>query len=212
MGRGEGRVAGDGGVGRHRRGVFEGARGASGGAGVGRGGREGLLAALAATPGRVRTAALAAVAPAGADAVAAVASPTDPAAVATALTDADGEGRTPDPEWSVSQVVRHLIAVERDVFHARLAQLAAGGIEPTWAWVEPGPDERSEGRSLEELASMFSTLRESTLRTLATMDEAGWARAGVHATLGRLDVSGLMRILREHDDDHIADLESRATR
>ncbi len=144
-------------------------------------GRATLLAALSAAPGRLGEMAFGA-----------------------AAVDADA-----DEAWSPAEVVRHLIACERDVFQGRLAQLAADGNEPHWPWVEPGPDEASAGRPLGELLAAFSAARAETLARAAALDETGWARAGIHAALGRLDVAGLLGVVREHDEDHLADLASR---
>jgi hypothetical protein len=45
---------------------------------------------------------------------------------------------------------------------------------------------------------------------VAAFDDAGWARTGVHATYGRLDVAALLRLAADHDDEHLAALEARA--
>lgn len=46
----------------------------------------------------------------------------------------------------------------------------------------------------------------STVALVRTLDDAGWTRAGIHATYGRLDVTGLLRLATDHDEEHIKGL------
>ena len=112
------------------------------------------------------------------------------------------EGRqVPDGEWTPAQVVRHLMAVEGEVWLSRLAELVAGG-EPRWSWTEPGPLPGFDDASLDHVLGLFGRLRASTVDFLRTFDDAAWARTGVHATYGRLDVAGLLRLAIDHDEEH----------
>jgi hypothetical protein len=108
-------------------------------------------------------------------------------------------------EWTPVDVVRHLIAVEREVWHPRLAQLAAAA-HPTWPWAEPDRWPGEAGASLERLLEVYRADRAATVATLTGLDEAGWARTGTHATFGVLDVAALMKRAIDHDDEHIASL------
>ena len=116
------------------------------------------------------------------------------------------EGRpVPAGEWTPSLVVRHLMAVEGEVWLARLVTLVAGG-EPRWSRMEPGPLPGLDDASLDEVLGLFGRLRASTVDFLGMFDDAGWARAGVHEAYGRLDVAGLLRIAIDHDDEHLGSL------
>lgn len=117
---------------------------------------------------------------------------------------AGGPGR-PDA-WSVREVVAHLVRVEREVFQVRLAQVAREDV-PRWEWVEPGAEPGHA--SLATLIDRFARGRARTLDHLLTLHEEGWARTGIHATYGRLDVAALLGIAVEHDTDHLAELERR---
>ena len=139
----------------------------------------------------------------------------DPAAVRERLAAlpaalaATARGASPDPpaagEWSPREVVRHLIAVELEVWHARLGQLATEA-HPHWAWVEPGPWEGSPGADLESLLATHAIERARTLEILDALGPDGWARRGTHDTYGDLDVAGLMTVAADHDDEHLASL------
>ena len=111
----------------------------------------------------------------------------------------------PPGEWGPSEVVRHLIAVEEGVWHARLRQLATEE-RPTWPWVEPEPWQGSPGATLDELLAEFAARRRETLAILDGFEDDGWARTGIHATWGEVDVIGLMIRAIDHDDEHIAGL------
>ena len=111
----------------------------------------------------------------------------------------------PDGEWSPEQVVRHLIAVEVEVHQARFQDLDAGP-DPRWDWAEPGPWPGEPELTLEELLERFAHLRSETVAQVTAMDDAGWARTGTHATYGPLDVAGLVRNARTHDEEHVRGL------
>jgi hypothetical protein len=109
-------------------------------------------------------------------------------------------------EWSVAQVLQHLIAVEWHVVNARLDSLDAE-TEPHWAWAEPGPADGIGDGSIAAAAVVFAASREATVDRLRAMPLDGWRRAGVHATYGRLDVAGLLALMLEHDEAHLGELE-----
>jgi hypothetical protein len=112
-------------------------------------------------------------------------------------------------EWSAAEVVRHLMAVEGEVWLSRLATLVASG-EPHWSLTEPGPLPGFETASLDDVLGLFRRLRASTLDFLQMFDDAAWARTGVHDTYGRLDVAGLLRLAIDHDEEHLAGLRPAA--
>jgi DinB superfamily len=113
---------------------------------------------------------------------------------------------SPEPpapgEWTPSEVVRHLISVELEVWHPRLAQLAAED-HPLWPWVEPGPWAGEPAASLDRLLETYADARRTTVATLTGLDDAGWAKTGTHATFGVLDAGGLMVRALDHDEEHL---------
>jgi DinB superfamily len=129
-----------------------------------------------------------------------LASVPDRLAVATA-----GAAPAPPGEWSPSDIVRHLIAVEEEVWHVRIRQLTSEE-HPTWRWAEP---DRWLGRpdaTLDELLERYREERTATLGLLAALDDSGWERAGTHVTYGVLNVSGLLSKALDHDEEHLASL------
>lgn len=116
---------------------------------------------------------------------------------------------SPEPpapgEWAPSDVVRHLIAVEEEVWHPRLARLASEE-HPFWTWAEPDRWTGQPDASLDDLLAIHAAARGRTVSTLAALGADGWARTGTHATFGVLDVAGLLTIAIDHDEEHIASL------
>ena len=114
--------------------------------------------------------------------------------------------RRPSPtEWSPSEIVRHLIAVEEEVWHRRLGQLETED-HPRWRWVEPGQWLGAPGADLDEVLAAHAAVRASTLAILDALGPDGWTRTGTHDTFGVLDVAGLMTVAADHDDEHLASL------
>ena len=116
----------------------------------------------------------------------------------TGLADAPGE-------WTAREVVLHLVAVEIDVWQPRLAALEAEAF-PSWPWVEPGPWNGPEGTTFAGAIDVYSRQRGVTIARLDALDDAGWARRGLHATYGELDVAALMKIALDHDEEHLAQI------
>ena len=116
------------------------------------------------------------------------------------------EGPAPG-EWAPSDVVRHLLAVELEVWHPRLAQLAAQD-DPHWPWAEPDRWSGEPAASLDRLLEVYAAARGATLATLDDLGDAGWARTGTHATFGILDVGALMTKALDHDEEHLRSLDS----
>lgn len=132
------------------------------------------------------------------------------ATLARAVERAEAVAGSPDGEWTPRDIVAHLVAVEGAVWQARLDTLGPAGEEPAWTWTEPGPIGDPSAATLDGALALFEAGRGLTLSRLAALDDAGWAQAGVHATYGRLDVAGLMRVAADHDGEHLAALEARA--
>ncbi|HEX5824581.1 MAG TPA: DinB family protein [Candidatus Limnocylindrales bacterium] len=130
-----------------------------------------------------------------------------PDTLATAARAASPEPPAPG-EWTPSDVVRHLIAVENDVWHPRLAQLAAED-HPTWPWAEPDRWTGDPNASLDDLLDAYAADRAATIVTLDALGDAGWSRTGTHATYGVLDVAGLMERAVDHDEEHVRSFERR---
>ena len=129
-----------------------------------------------------------------------------PARLAAAARGAPQSSPAPG-EWSPSEIVRHLVAVEEEVWQRRLGQLETEE-HPRWRWVEPGQWLGAPGASLDEVLAAHDRVRSATLAMLDELGPDGWTRTGTHDTFGVLDVAGLMAVAADHDDEHLASLEN----
>jgi hypothetical protein len=116
---------------------------------------------------------------------------------------AAGDALVPAGEWGPAEVVRHLVAVEREVWQSRLAQVAVED-DPHWGWTEPGLEPSLDGASLDTILSAFEAARGMTYAMVTALDDAGWRRFGTHARYGVLDVAGLLDLAIDHDEQHLA--------
>lgn len=132
-----------------------------------------------------------------------------PGRLADAATAAE-QRPVPAGEWGPREVVRHLIAVESEVWAFRFAQVARSD-DPHWGWTEPGLAADLVDQPLSAVLLAFADARAATATTIATLDDGGWARSGTHATYGRLDVEGLLRVAIEHDESHLHGLGAQRT-
>ena len=128
-----------------------------------------------------------------------------PTGLAAAIGRASGVPIDPE-EWGPAEVVRHLIAVEREVWQARLAQLAAED-DVRWIWIEPGLAPGFDDAPLDDIVRAFAGARAETVMTIRALDDAGWARFGTHTTYGVVDIAALLRIAVDHDRDHLAGID-----
>jgi hypothetical protein len=114
-------------------------------------------------------------------------------------------------DWTPGEIVRHLIAVDQEVWGPRFRQLAEGG-SPHWAWVEPRFDDGPADRPMADLVDTFNSGRRALVDHVRSLDPEGWARSGRHATMGVLDVSAMLRETVAHDEEHLASIERMAER
>jgi hypothetical protein len=123
---------------------------------------------------------------------------------------ADGAApHEPPGAWSTIEVVTHLVAVDEEIWRARLEQLAADE-HPRWAWTQPDMTARMPISTREALAA-FEAGRAALVERAVAMDADAWRHTGTHAVFGELDVEGLLREALKHDLEHVEDLERRAT-
>lgn len=126
-----------------------------------------------------------------------------PARLEAAAFESAASAHPPEGEWGVTEHLLHLLAVESIVWQTRLAQVAKED-DPQWSWTEPGQAPGFEGAALSTILAAIAEARATTVSRVDALDEAGWQRFGTHATYGRLDVAGLLRLAHDHDEEHLA--------
>ncbi len=110
-------------------------------------------------------------------------------------------------EWSAREVILHLAIVDEVVWHPRLdSLLEATADPPNWSWVEPGLWAGPGDDTVAGALAAYRARRAATLVRIDALGERGWQRYGIHATYGRLDVPALVRVIADHDTEHLDQL------
>lgn len=134
-----------------------------------------------------------------------------PPAVASAVQRAAHQAQ-PAGEWSLRTLLIHLLAVDTEIWGARL-RLMVQQPNPQWLWTEPDLaawEKRFAALTEDELCAAFTRARSAIVDQLKALDAAGWERTGTHAVFGQLDVAGLCRRTLEHDAEHLTEMLRRA--
>ena len=140
--------------------------------------REPLLARMAATPQRLRE--------------------------LTADLTAETAARPPKPgEWSVVEVVRHLVEGDRDTFLPRLRRML-GEHRPVFDKRAPADGDAAD---LSTLVAAFASAREQVVKILRGLDEAGWRREGVSPSRGAVSVAAYAATMDAHDTEHLGQIQ-----
>ena len=106
--------------------------------------------------------------------------------------------QAPKPgEWSMGDVVRHLVAADERVFLPRFERMLAES-RPTFASVE---DVLAPGQSLEPLLDAFQAERARLVDTLRPLGADAWVREGV-IPRGPVSVASYANVVAEHDIEH----------
>lgn len=120
--------------------------------------------------------------------------------------DLDGDTATRPPragEWSIAEVVRHLVQGDRDTFLPRLRRMLAEP-RPVFDKPTPAPGDRSD---LPTLVAAFGSARAQVVKTLRGLDEAGWRREGVSPSRGPLSVETYAATMDAHDTEHLRQIQ-----
>jgi uncharacterized damage-inducible protein DinB len=117
---------------------------------------------------------------------------------------AEQGARPPAPgEWSVVDVVRHLVEGDRDKFLPRLRRMLAETRPVFDTTAAPAGD----ASDLTTLVAAFASAREQVVKILNGLDAAGWLREGVSPSRGPVSVEGYARSTDEHDSEHLRQIQ-----
>ncbi len=113
----------------------------------------------------------------------------------------------PDPnEWSILQILCHLMQSEAPVHRARLQAILERDDPFIAAPPPPGPDIPICCSDGYEALRRFQQEREETLRLLASASPAQWQRAARHSIFGFTNLLEMAHFTAQHDRLHITQL------
>jgi hypothetical protein len=106
-------------------------------------------------------------------------------------------------EWSIVEVVRHLVEGDREKFLPRLRRMLAE-MRPVFDTTAATAGDASD---LATLVAAFGSARAQVAKILDGLDEAGWQREGVSPSRGALTVEAYARSTDRHDTEHLRQIQ-----
>ena len=118
--------------------------------------------------------------------------------------------RPKESEWSMADVVHHMLVGERDVIFPRLERmlLEEAPTFPSSAASRTGFSAEPTPRDFSEDLAAFRQVRSRTIAFLKSLGERDGQRIGTTPTRGTLTIEAYARYLAEHDLEHLAQLEA----
>src|SRR5205085_7818768 len=111
---------------------------------------------------------------------------------------------SPKPgEWSIGEVVRHLIEGDRDTFLPRLRRMLAQS-RPVFDKTASAAGDTAD---LATLLDAFSDARRQAVTLLRGLDDAGWRREGVSPSRGPVTVETYAATMDAHDTEHLRQIQ-----
>ena len=113
-------------------------------------------------------------------------------------------------EWSMSEILNHLLVGERDVIlpRVRLMLVREAPVFPSSASSRTGFAADPVSRDFAVDLAAFRRVREETLALLGRLTDGEWQRVGTTPTRGTLTIEAYARYLADHDTEHLAQLEA----
>ena len=102
-------------------------------------------------------------------------------------------------EWSIGEVVRHLVEGDRDTFLPRLRRMLTES-RPVF---DRRADTDGDAADLATLAAAFADSRRHAVAQLHDLDDAGWRREGVSPSRGAVSVRTYAATMDAHDTEHL---------
>lgn len=117
----------------------------------------------------------------------------------------DGRGKPSPERWSVSEVIAHMLDVERRNLRLR-AQLVANEDDPTFTDYDQNAEYARgaySGREGREVFEEFCREREASLAWLESLPLQSWQRTGRHHEVGEIRLANIINLWAFHDLGHI---------
>ena len=111
-------------------------------------------------------------------------------------------------EWSVIDVVRHLVEGDRDTFLPRLRRMLA----ETRPMFDKTITAAGDASDLSTLVGAFASARAQVVKILDGLEAAGWLREGVSPSRGALTVEAYARSTDAHDTEHLRQIQDARAR
>lgn len=126
------------------------------------------------------------------------------------LTDAELRSKDADGAFSVLENVCHLRDIETDGYTERIARILNENrtLLPDINGSRLAIERDYNNQDLESSLQAFAHARGGNIETLQALDEKQINREGTLEGVGTISLGELLRLMREHDEDHIRELRT----
>ncbi len=123
------------------------------------------------------------------------------------LDDALLRERPDHDDWSIVEVVAHLADADERA-HERVRRMRDEDEPRLEAYDQEALAEERQYRfmPLDRALDRFAASRAAHAETLAALDDAAWARAGIHEEVGPITIQALTAHMAAHDATHLAQI------
>jgi uncharacterized damage-inducible protein DinB len=130
--------------------------------------------------------------------------------LAYSLSTAQLARRPKEGEWSMAEILNHLLVGEREVIFPRFQRmlLETAPKFPSSATNRTGFAAEPAARDVNEELAAFRQVRRQTVAFLKSLGEADWQHMGTTPTRGTLTIEAYTRYLVDHDLEHLSQLEA----
>ena len=113
-------------------------------------------------------------------------------------------------EWSINDVLGHLLEAERRGFNGRIRTLLEQDTPslPGWDQEVVAAERRDRGRDTAALLSEFTDLRTDSIALVRGLQPDQLGRSGTHELVGTIGVNDLLHEWVHHDRNHVKQLLS----
>lgn len=112
----------------------------------------------------------------------------------------------PDPaEWSFRSIAAHLATVDKDCYYDRVVRISAGENPFFEPYFNTGWD--FSQFDLSDSLQEWKTTRKEIFELINALPEDKLMLTGTHATEGKITVLDVLRMMYDHDREHIQELE-----
>jgi len=117
----------------------------------------------------------------------------------------DQDWKSAPEEWSFRFVAAHLATVDKECYQDRVVRIAAGENPHFESYFNTGRD-FGMFDLLDSLHAWEVTRRE-IIRFVSNLTEEQFSLVGTHTAFGMLTVQSVLKLMLDHDQEHIRDLE-----
>jgi len=124
---------------------------------------------------------------------------------------ADDQDWQSDPgEWSIRYIAAHLATVDRECYRDRVIRIAANENPHFESYFNSGRD--FSQYDLRDSLYEWAVTRQEIIDFVRALPENNWSLTGTHAAFGTITVLDVLRMMLDHDQEHLQHLEQAISR